>query len=183
MLRAQFGTFRGLVRLCLAYVQCWTGRAAILPGDPARITRLVFVCHGNICRSAFADSASKRLGLATASFGLSTMADKPAHAPAMEAAAAMGHDLSSHRTMRVEDYIPQSGDLLLAMEVRQLHRLAALPGLADVPRSLLGLWCKPAFPHLHDPYMLDSRYMPVCLKRIETAAVNLARAFPGARLS
>jgi protein-tyrosine phosphatase len=182
MMGARFGTFRGLVRLGLAHLQVASGQASIVNPDPETVRRLVFVCHGNICRSAFAHVVAQKHGLRTASFGLSTSAGGPAHQPAAAAALRLGHDLSAHRTTKVEDFEAQPGDLLLAMEVRHLGKLAALPALADVPRSLLGLWATPPFPHLHDPYQLDPAYMTACLRRIEDAIPALAKAFPNAKL-
>ncbi|MFB0875645.1 MULTISPECIES: phosphotyrosine protein phosphatase [unclassified Sphingobium] len=183
MIRARFGTVRGLVRLALSYPQLLLGRAASLPPDPAQVRRLVFVCQGNICRSAFAEAVARRAGYASVSIGLSAATGRPAHGPAVEAARALGHDLSAHHATDRADYHPLPGDLLLAMEVRQLHRLAADPRLAAVPRLLLGRWGRPPMPHLHDPYGLDDRYMAVCLARIERAVLRLVSAFPGARLS
>jgi protein-tyrosine phosphatase len=183
MIQARFGTIRGLVRLGLSYVQVTTGQAGIVNGDAEAITRLVFVCHGNICRSAFADVVARQAGVRVASLGLSTSADQPAHGPAIEAAAKRGFDMNAHRTTRAEDFVPEAGDLLLGMEVRHMVKLAALPDYAHIPRSLLGLWAVPAFPHLHDPYKLDPRYMDICLGRIENAVGNVANAFPGAKLS
>lgn len=182
MINARFGTWRGAIRLGLSYAEVASGRAAIVPPVAQAVTRLVFVCHGNICRSAFADVVARSAGLNVASFGLSTSADKPAHGPAIEAAARLGHDLSAHRTTRVEDFLPQEGDLLLAMEVRQLHRMAGDARIAGLPRSLLGLWAAPKMPHLHDPYQLDPAYMGICLRRIEGAVLTLVSAFPNARL-
>ncbi|WP_088181643.1 arsenate reductase/protein-tyrosine-phosphatase family protein [Sphingobium sp. Z007] len=183
MIRPRFGTFRGLVRLALSYPQLWLGRSGSRAPDPAQVRRLVFVCQGNICRSAFADVAGRRAGLNTASFGLSTTTGRAAHDAAIVAARAMGHDLSDHRAIDLKDYAPQDGDLLLAMEVRQLHRLAADPRLSGLPRVLLGRWTRPMLPHLHDPYGLDDRYMATCLRRIDRAVPGLVSAFPGARLS
>lgn len=179
-----YGTARGLVRLVLARVEVMLGRGAIaLPDDAAAVRRLVFVCHGNICRSAFADVLARGAGLESASFGLSTSNGKGAHPPATAAAAALGHDLAPHRSLRVEDYVPLPGDLLLAMETRHLRKIAANPRLAHLPRSLLGLYTTPATPHLHDPYSLSEAYMQTCLRRIETAIPALARAFPNAAAS
>ena len=183
MIKSRFGTFRGLVRLALSYPQLLLGRSASLKPDAARVRRLVFVCQGNICRSAFADVAARRAGLNVASFGLSTTSGRGAHPPAIVAAQALGQDLSAHRAIDMQDYVPQEGDLLLAMEVRQLHRLAADPRLKDMPRMLLGRWTRPMLPHLHDPYSLDDRYMATCLKRIDRTVPALVRAFPAARLS
>lgn len=180
MIDDHFGTWRGAVRLGLSYLEVATGRAAIkMPETDVR--RLVFICHGNICRSAFADVVARQAGLNTASFGLSTSAGLPAHPPAADAALQMGYDLSAHRTTRAEDFIPAAGDLLLAMEVRQLWRLSRDGKFSDLPRALLGLWAQPSTPHLHDPYELRSAYMLTCLKRIETAIPPLLKAFPAAR--
>ncbi len=183
LIRSRFGTGRGLVRLALSYGEVALGQGAILRGDPAAVRRLVFVCQGNICRSAFADVRARSLGLRTKSFGLSTDAGKHAHPPAIVAAARLGIDLDAHRTVRVEEYQPEPGDLLLAMETRQLRRLAGDARLAGVPRTLLGLYATPVVPHLHDPYGLDDGYMLQCLTRIDRAVMRLATAFPGARLS
>ena len=183
MIQSRFGTFRGLVRLALSYPQLLLGRSASVAPDPPQVRRLVFVCQGNICRSAFADVAARRAGMNSASFGLSTTTGRAAHDPAIIAAQMLGHDLSDHRAVDLVDYRPQEGDLLLAMEVRQLHRLAADPRLKNLPRMLLGRWTRPMLPHLHDPYELDDAYMATCLARIGQAVAGLVRAFPGARLS
>lgn len=177
---ARFGTARGLARLMLSYAQAAALPRAVRHPDPASVRRLVFVCHGNICRSAFAEVAARAIGLEAASFGLSTYAGAPAHPPAVAAAARLGYDLSAHRALPAADFDPRPGDLLFAMELRQLARLAADPRLAGVPRTLLGLWAAPPLPHLHDPFGLDDAYMLACLTRIERAVARLRPAFPGA---
>ncbi len=183
LITSNFGTMRGLVRLGLSYGEVALGAAGVSRPDPAWVRRFVFVCHGNICRSAFADVVARAAGLRVASFGLSTDAGKGAHPPAIKAAAALGVDLNHHVTTRAGDFVTEPGDYLLAMETRQLRRLAGDAMFGQLPRGLLGVYAKPAVPHLHDPYELDPDYMPVCLKRIESAVANLAVAFPCARLS
>jgi protein-tyrosine phosphatase len=182
-LTSAFGTPRGFVRLALSYGEVALGAAGISRPDPADVRRLVFVCHGNICRSAFADVVARQAGLRVASFGLSTDAGKGAHPPAIEAAHRLGVDLTAHRTTRGGDFVPGTGDFILAMETRQLRRLAGDAKFVGVPRSLLGLYAAPPVPHVHDPYELDPAYMLTCLRRIESAVVNLAVAFPGAQIS
>lgn len=180
MIAARFGTGRGLVRLLLSLGEIVVGRSGVRIGDPAQVKRLVFVCHGNICRSAFADVIARKAGLASASFGLSAESGKPAHGPAIAAAARLGHDLGDHRATDLSDYVPREGDLLLAMETRQLRRIAGDARIAHLPRSLLGLHTWPRVPHLHDPYSLSDAYMDRCLARIETAIPGLKSRFPGA---
>lgn len=184
MMRSSFGTVRGLVRLLLSYPQAALGLAAVAPpARPETVRRLVFVCQGNICRSAFADMVARAQGVESASFGLSTDTGRPAHEPAIVAAGALGYAMGDHRAVDAADFAPREGDLLLAMEVRQMHRLAADPRLSHLPRQLLGQWATPPMPHLHDPYSLDDRYMATCLARIERAVKRLIRDYPGARLS
>jgi protein-tyrosine phosphatase len=177
----RFGTSRGLVRLLLAHAQIRAGAAHIVVPEPEAVRRLVFVCHGNICRSAFADAAARRRGLASCSVGLSTTSGIEAHPPAIDAADRLGIDLRPHRATASADYEPRAGDLLLGMEVRHMARLAADPRLAAVPRSLLGLWATPRRPHLHDPYSLSDAYMRTCLELVDSAVVALERAFPNAK--
>ena len=64
-----YGTWRGAVRLALAHAEVATGLSGAIVPDPAKVRRLVFVCHGNICRSAYADVLARRAGMNVASFG------------------------------------------------------------------------------------------------------------------
>lgn len=175
-----YGTWRGAVRLALAHGELLTGLSGAVPPDPAKVQRLVFVCHGNICRSAYADVRARRAGMNVASFGLSTSSGKPAWPAVSQIAATRGVDLSAHRTTRIEDYVPLPGDYLLGMETRHLRKLAAHPLTAGLPRGLLGAYGDPKVPHLHDPYKLDPAYMEVCLTRIERGVEGLVRRYPGA---
>ncbi|MCC7393661.1 MAG: phosphotyrosine protein phosphatase [Sphingomonadaceae bacterium] len=177
-----YGTWRGLVRSALAHGEVALGRHQPLRPDPSAIRRLVFVCHGNICRSAYAQQLALAAGLRATGFGLATSAGAGAHPPLVAAAAARGTDLGQHQSQRVEDYVPQDGDILLVMEVRQMRRIAADPQLGKLPRQLLGLYAHPPTPHIHDPYGLDDAFLPACLRRIEAAVAGLAAKFPGARL-
>ena len=174
----RFGTWRGAVRLGLSWAELATGLSAQQAPDPAQVRRLVFVCHGNICRSAYAQALARRAGMAEAGFGLSTSTGNPAWDLVQQRAALRGLDLSDHRATAIADFIPQEGDYLLGMEVRHMRKLAADPRVAQLPRGLLGA---PTFPHLHDPYKLDPAYMDVCLDRIEQAVDRLVSRFPNAR--
>ena len=179
-LAQRFGTWRGALRLALAHVEVASGRAAVVAPDPAQVRRLVFVCHGNICRSAYAAGLARRAGVNVASFGLSTSIGKLAWPLVAERSLARGLDLADHRSARVEDFAPLPGDYLLGMETRHLRKLAANPLTADLPRGLLGDYACPSVPHLHDPYELAPAYMEVCLERIERAVAALVTRYPGA---
>jgi protein-tyrosine phosphatase len=181
VLNQQFGTLRGAIRLGLGYAEVAGRFAQTRYPRPAEVRRLVFVCHGNICRSAFAEAVARRAGYDTASFGLSTTSGMSAYPTVLSIAAERGMDLSDHRTTAVEDFRPEPGDYLLGMEVRHLRRLAASGRVGHLPRGLLGSYARFPMPHLHDPYGLDHDYMKVCLARIEGAVSRLCLAFPNAR--
>ena len=178
----RFGTTRGFVRLALSWPECLPGLSQARPPRGA-VRRLVFVCHGNICRSAYGDALAKSLGAHAASFGLSTTSGQPAHPPIAGLAQLAGLSLADHRTTARADYTPQDGDLLLAMEHRHLRKLAADPRLRDMPRVLLGSFASPPLPHLHDPYELGPAYMARCLGRIDGAVRRLVTRYPAANPS
>lgn len=181
MIERNFGTWRGAVRLALSYLEVMFGMAEIVKPKAEDVRRLVFVCHGNICRSAFADVLAKGAGMNSTSFGLSTSSGKAAYSGTLRTAADMGYALDAHRTTKVEDYVPAGGDLLLAMETRHLRKLAADPRLKHLPRNLLGVYG--STPHLHDPYELNDAYMRICLQRIERIIPTLKATFPNAAIA
>lgn len=174
----RFGTLRGAMRLALSYGELALGLAGQRKPDPGEVRRLVFVCHGNICRSAYAHVLARRAGARVASFGLSTSTGRCAHAPVMALAAQRGVNMTAHRATDIDDFVPQEGDLLLAMETRHLRKLAAEPSVVHLPRMLLGAYARPPAPHLHDPYDEDEAYLPMCLTRIERAVAMLVRRYP-----
>ena len=171
----RFGTTRGLVRLALSWPERLLGTAR---APQREVRRLVFVCHGNICRSAYADVLARSLGAETASFGLSTTSGQPSHPPVAALAQEAGLSLAAHRTTARADYAPREGDLLLAMEHRHLRKLAADPQLREIPRLLLGTFASPPLPHLHDPYELSPAYTARCLARIDRAVRRLVARYP-----
>jgi protein-tyrosine phosphatase len=174
-IRARFGTHRGLVRLALSHLDSASGRLAYAKAvDWGRVERLVFVCAGNICRSAYADRKAAAMGLPTASFGLSACTGQPANEVAARVAAHRGVDLGPHRSMAAGDFIGRPSDLQLAMEPRQ--GAAMRPGFtaAAGQLTLLGLWARPPRPHIHDPYSLDEAYFETCFDVIDSALGSIA---------
>jgi protein-tyrosine phosphatase len=175
----RFGTWRGAIRTLISWPQHWLGQGQRQPGPDSEITRLVFVCRGNISRSAYAEHLGKQLGLNTASFGVSAGMGNPAEPVATKVGASLGVDLSAHRSTTLDGYKPQPGDLLLCMEVRQLEVLAAHPEKSHVPRVLLGSFA--ACPHIHDPFTLSEAYYQTCFARISKAVTRLSERHPKVR--
>ena len=181
-LAARFGSWRGLARLLLAYAELATGRLRPFRlARPALVQRVVYVCLGNICRSAYGVQVARDCGLNVASFGLSTSTGAASPAAALAAAARGGVDLAPHRARDWDDFEVRPGDLFLVMEIRHAHALRRRLGpRQDVQICLLGMWCEPPMPHLHDPFTLGAAYFDSCFARVRTATLGLDRQLSGA---
>jgi low molecular weight protein-tyrosine phosphatase len=138
------------------------------------VTRLVFVCKGNICRSPYAEARARAMGLACSSFGLEAGAHAPADPSAVRAARALGLDLAGHRTQRVIEFPMAKGDLLAAMEPWQAAVLQSRPIPVGAQVTLLGLWCRPSQPHIEDPLGLSDEYFQTCFATIDNALANMS---------
>lgn len=168
-----FATFRGFVRLVLGELEFVSGRLQpFVQIRPKEVRRLVFVCLGNINRSAFADVVATGLGAHTASFGLSTNTGEPAFEKAISTAPVYGYDLAAHRATNFPDYTFQPGDLLLAMEVRHVHELIRR-GIPEDSIALLGHWARPHRIHIHDPHRHTDSYFRTCFAIIHSGVANL----------
>lgn len=175
-LRINHGTWRGWVRHLLGMVALGAGRLARFQvADPVRAQRLVFVCLGNINRSAFGAAVARELGLPSVSIGLSTTRGAPATPEATLQARCQRIDLSTHQATPREDYVHQAGDVLLVMEVRHAHRLLE-HGVPASAIAFLGLWGTPCRVHLHDPHTLSADYFASCFALIESAVRRIAAA-------
>ena len=181
MIDNRFGTPRGLARLIVDNARHRLGLMRDCTAfDWADVKRVVFVCHGNICRSAFAEAVARRHGMPVASFGLAATTGTSPPAPSLEAAWALGYDMSAHRATSMSDHAIKPGDLLVAMEYRQVRRLAE-QGMSG-PKTLFGIWRRPSTPHIHDPFTLSDAYFRTCFTRIEETVAELAgrvRGSPG----
>jgi protein-tyrosine phosphatase len=152
--------------------------AGLAVADPARARRLVFVCLGNINRSAFGAAVARDLGLPAVSIGLSTTRGAPATPEATRQARCQRIDLSAHQATPREDYVHEAGDVLLVMEVRHAHRLLE-HGIPASAIAFLGLWGAPSRVHLHDPHTLSAEYFASCFALIESAVRRIAAARQG----
>lgn len=143
--------------------------------DWQRVSRVIFVCKGNICRSAFAGRRFRTFGIKVASAGLEAAAGKPADPQAVKVARRFGTDLCGHRSTPVAELQLADGDLFVAFEPEHGDRLrqfsAHQPG---VQVTLLGLWSPlPGMVYLHDPYGLHEAYFELCFARIERGLEGL----------
>ncbi len=173
LLATNHGTPRGFARLLLAQAEGVLGRLDPWTTDAnLSVQRLVFVCLGNINRSPFGAEVARSMGAHAVSLGLSTTTGAPATERAVIEARRYGLDLSRHQATNLTDYQRLPGDLLLAMEVRHVHRLIA-GGVAPQSIALLGHWSRPRRLHLHDPHTLGAAYFATCCALIASAVREL----------
>src|SRR5689334_60368 len=130
------------VHLTLA-IRRWAfpGASPIPAAGPG--ARVLFVCHGNIIRSAIAEALLRqhlaRAG-ATAvvrSAGLSATLDRPADPRAVDAARSLGVDLSGHRATPLNASLVDEADLIFIMDrLNEAEVLARFPGARGKLRRL-----------------------------------------------
>lgn len=172
-LRDNFGSLSGTAKFLIYQILRLLGvYSSLKPHIDTETKRLVFVCHGNICRSAFADLAARKLGLQSISCGLAAKDGDPAFARAIEAARLYQVDLSLHQATKISPALLQAGDLVLAMEPKHIKQLQPY-ARPDVRFGLLGLYGANATAYLHDPYSCNANYFHHCFQRIENAVRHL----------
>ncbi|QPF73715.1 low molecular weight phosphatase family protein [Roseateles sp. DAIF2] len=145
--------------------------------DAAAVRRLVFICKGNICRSAYAAELARRQGLVVDSAGLEGDPGTPADPKARACATRFGLSLDAHRAQALDDFEWREGDLLVAFEPAHAQRLASWAAARQgVQVTLLGCWMRPwPWPYLHDPYGLSPAYFDACFTRIAAGLAGLRR--------
>jgi len=142
--------------------------------------KAVFVCKGNICRSAFAEYLLKSFidddAQAIESYGLQVEETAPSPPAAIAAAAKFGIDMQSHLSKSWSTYQFDDADLILAMEYWQYCKLVeALPGKERNIRLLREF---APFPHnllcnIDDPYGQDENQFLKCFSLIDLSLRNL----------
>ena len=183
-MQREFANHRGLVRTVLADLmwRCGPYRQFGRVRWPD-VQRLVFVCQGNVCRSPFAHrlALAQTPDLPVVSFGLATTTGVGANELAAEVADDFAIDLGPHRATDMSDFEMAEGDLYIVMEDRHIRWLA--PHLRDrkVQVVLLGLWCRPRFALLYDPYGQSRDYFATCFDRIHRAVDNLLAEYRGSK--
>ncbi len=174
-LKEKYGSRRGALRTYWHRVLYYLGRyRPYRKIDWSSVDRLVFVCKGNICRSAYSEAFAKSLGIDAISCGIDTDPGHPANDVAIKVGASRGFDLSQHKTQPVRLLQFKENDLLLAMEPWQVEYLSKEYG-EHSSCSLLGLWGSPVLPYIHDPYGASSIYFSNCFDYLEDSIHEVAR--------
>jgi len=157
----KFGSKRGLLNYSKYYIQQRFGMYMPLRRIQwERVQRLIFICQGNICRSPMGEAYAAHRGAVTESFGIDCAEGHPADPRAINYAASIGLDLSSHRTRNLRQLTPRQTDLLIVMEPAHLLAMREPAKIAQV--TLAGLWLPKAHPYVHDPYCASQDYFQHC---------------------
>lgn len=152
--------------------------------DWRQVSRVIFVCKGNICRSPFAEQCLRAAGIATLSAGLDAQPGRPVDTGAARVAARRGISLAHHRSLHVSSLELAAGDLLVAFEPDHAKRLRQFSaGRPGIQVTLIGLWSpRPWAIYLHDPYGLPEDYFEICFNRIEQGLEGIRLRCSNARL-
>ncbi|KZZ09844.1 hypothetical protein A3750_08460 [Oleiphilus sp. HI0079] len=144
--------------------------------DLDSIKRVVFFCKGNINRSAIAEAVfATNSTMRHASFGLKTEQQFPPSVEAQRWARKNNLTIIQHKTTRVEDFIVEQSDLLIAFEPEQLQLIEQNSRqVSKVQYSLLGLWADKPWAYIHDPVARPEEYFDKCFTLIKQATKNLA---------
>lgn len=134
--------------------------------DWGTVQRLAFVCKGNICRSPYACAKARSLGVQAVSFGLDAADGACATPAALANARVRGIDLSAHRSTRMQSVHLRDRNLVIVFEPEQVTAVRRHIG-DSTPAVLLGIWSRPAVPHIQDPYGLSDRYFQQCFSIID----------------
>ena len=174
-LEENYGSRRGYVRTYWCQIRFFMGGyRRYRKVDWVSVERLVFVCKGNICRSAYAEAVARSLGIDAISCGVNTRLNFPANDDAVQAARVKGIDLSEHRTTPIQSLVLRETDLLLVMEPWHLECITQECG-NKCRSTLLGLWGCPVSPYIQDPFGASSVYFNHCFNYIEKTVHEVAK--------
>jgi protein-tyrosine phosphatase len=176
--RDNFGSKKGMIREVSFRIGWPLHPLARATAQTSGVERLVFVCKGNVCRSALAESVAGRLGFPACSFGLNTTPGKSADDRMRNAATELGFDLSAHLTASFRDYEPCNGDMVLLFEPSHLKDVDSMMPNLDLV-ALLGAWAKPPKPYIHDPYGASPAYYLKSARLIQQSVANLVQTVRG----
>lgn len=156
-------------------------RARIKRALPSRISNVLVLCKGNICRSPFAasylemQSTTRRLSVEVSSAGLDTTAGEAAYPLAKMTSTKYGIDLQHHRTVVISRDLVARADLILVMELLHNHMLFKSFPEARSKTFLLGHFSPNPVMEIRDPYGGTPEEFEQCYALIVKACVGLFR--------
>ncbi len=119
---------------------------------------ICFLCHGNICRSPFAERYLNKVAdsnITVSSAGFYPNANRKSPSNATKAAAAYDVDLTSHRSVVVDDSMVATADLVFVMDYENLYRFTRRFPEEVEKVFLIGEIVNADEIHIADPYGED----------------------------
>jgi protein-tyrosine-phosphatase len=153
---------------------------------PQSARSFVFVCHGNIMRSAMAEflirQALQEMGLEqqvhVRSAGMHACAGREAHIWAQESSADLGVSLAEHRAKLLTKEMMDDADCILAMDFQNKAELLALYPEAQEKIYMLSAYSEGPWKYreIPDPYLGDLETTRFCARQLRTCVRNLIRS-------
>lgn len=141
------------------------------------IRNVMFVCYGNICRSPFAEVyARKHMPAITAtSVALHGAANRASPEHLVSAAHALGIDLGSWRSQRVEAAGVEHADLICTMDTKNYDAMLEQFPQCETRTLPLGIFDPEGQVEIEDPYSMGEEGALAVLTQMRRALDGLAR--------
>jgi protein-tyrosine-phosphatase len=150
---------------------------------PPSARSFLFVCYGNIMRSAMAEffmrDALRQAGLEQqvqiVSAGMHATAGREAHPWAQEAAAGLGISLAEHRAKAVTHELVEQAACVFAMDFQNKAELLTLYPEATDKIYMLSAYAEGPWQYreIPDPYLGDPGSTRFCARQLQTCVQNL----------
>jgi protein-tyrosine-phosphatase len=158
---------------------------------PPSARSLVFVCFGNIMRSAIAEyllrqtlsEAGITKSIQIASAGLHASPGREAHPWAQQASAELGISLADHHSQLLTPEMVQQADCVFAMDFQNKAELLVLYPQAQEKVLMMSAYGEEPWKYreISDPYLGDLETTRQCSRQLQTCVRNLVAAlFPSA---
>jgi len=159
-------------------------RERTLPEGTTRNSTVLFVCYGNIIRSALAEALYRRHATAlwsapvvVQSAGLEARPGREADARAVAAGRELGVDLASHKAQPLTPQLVDGAHVIFVMDrLNEAKLLARFPNARTKLRRLGALAARGSSDIIPDPYVLDAAAVAAAARRIDAATEALATA-------
>ena len=146
-----------------------------LRSRPQYCRQVLFLCHGNICRSPVAEQMARRAlpGYNFSSAGFHPKSGRPSPMHVQQAARSLGFDLSALRSHTVSTEMVEKADLIILMDERNLSDFnQQFPGALQKV-FLLGMFLSPPG-EIRDPIDANLRQTIRILQQIERGIKEFA---------
>jgi len=150
---------------------------------PSSARSFLFVCFGNIMRSAMAEFLMRQTLRETklegqariASAGLHATFGREAHPWAQQASADIGVSLGEHRAKLLTHAMVEQADCILAMDFQNKAELLTLYPESHEKIYMLSAYAEGAwrFREIPDPYLGDLDTTKYCARQLQTCVRNL----------